>query len=171
MARQIQTDFLRANPGTSFTSSVVQSDRVCWSPPVSPTIKVNFDDVVFKDLREVGIGVVVRDSQGLVLASMLENILLSQSVTDVEALVAMRAVNFAQDLSLPLVIIEGDSEIIIKALCNEDESFSSYGHLIAEAKLSTISFYSFFVSHIHRQCNSIAHDLTRQAKNVSGLMM
>ena len=58
-------------------------------------VKVNFDGVVFKDLGEVGIRVVVRDSQGLVLASMSEKILLPQSVTDVEAMVAVRAVNFA----------------------------------------------------------------------------
>ena len=31
--------------------------------------------------------------------------------------------------------VEGDSEIIIKTLDSEDESLSSYGHLIAEAKL------------------------------------
>ena len=95
MARQIQTDFLRANPGTSLTSSIVQRDRVRWYPPISPMVKVNFDGVVFKDLGEVGIRVVVRDSQGLVLASMSEKILLPQSVTDVEAMVAVRAVNFA----------------------------------------------------------------------------
>ena len=58
-------------------------------------VKVNFDGVVFKDLGEVGIRVVVRDSQGLVLASISEKILLPQSVTDVEAMVAVRAVNFA----------------------------------------------------------------------------
>ena len=57
-------------------------------------VKVNFDGVVFKDLGEVGIRVVVRDSQGLVLASMSEEILLSQSVTDVEAMFALRVVNF-----------------------------------------------------------------------------
>ena len=94
MARHIQTDFLRANLGTSLTSSVVQRDRVCWSPPISPMVKVNFDGAVFKDLGEVGIGVVVHDSQGLVLASMSEEILLSQSVTDVEAMFALRVVNF-----------------------------------------------------------------------------
>ena len=33
-------------------------------------VKVNFVGVVFKDLGKVGIGVVARDSQGLVLALM-----------------------------------------------------------------------------------------------------
>ena len=113
-------------------------------------VKFNFDGATFKYLGEVGIGVVVRDSQGLVLASLSKKILLSPSITDVEAMVAVRAVNFVQDLSLPLVIIEADSKIIIKALCSKHESFSSYSHLIAEAKLSTVSFYSFCVSHTHR---------------------
>lgn len=77
MARQIQTDFMRANLGTSLASSVVQRDCVRWFPPVSLMVKVNFDGAVFKDLGEVGIGVVVLDSQGLVLVSMSEKILLS----------------------------------------------------------------------------------------------
>ena len=83
-------------------------------------------------------------------------------------MVAVRFVNFAQDLSLPLIIIEVDSKINIKTLCSKDESFSSNGHLIAEAKLSTVSFYSFCVSHIHRQSNSVARNL---ARHVSGLMV
>ena len=86
-------------------------------------------------------------------------------------MVAVRFVNFAQDLSLPLIIIEVDSEIIIKTLCSEDESFSSYGHLIAEAKLSTVSFYSFCVSHIHRKGNSVARNLARHTRHVNGLMV
>lgn len=85
-------------------------------------------------------------------------------------MVAVRAINFVQDLNFPLVIIEGDSKIIIKALCSEDKSFSSYGHLIAEAKLSTVSFYSFCVSHIHRQGNSVIYDLARYARHVNSLM-
>ena len=78
---------------------------------------------------------VTHDCQGLVLASMSEQILLSQSVVEVEAIATVKAIHFVQELSHPLVIFEGDFEIIIKALCSEDDSFSSHGHLIAEAKV------------------------------------
>ena len=55
----------------------------------------------------------VRDSQGKVLASMSEKILLTHSVADVEAMVVVRAINFALNLSLTSVIIEGGSKIIV----------------------------------------------------------
>lgn len=78
----------------------------------------------------------------------------------------VRAVNSALDLSLTSIMIEGDSKIIIKALCNEDESFSSYDRLIVKAKFYLASFFSFFFqfSHIRRHSNSIAYKL---AKHVS----
>ena len=93
---------------------------------------------------------VTHDSQGLVLASMSEQILLPQSVVEVEAIATVKAIHFVQKLSLPSVIFEGDFEIIIKALCSEDDSFSSYGHLIAEAKVCSDSFLSCCFSHFHK---------------------
>ena len=93
---------------------------------------------------------VTHDCQGLVLASMSEQILLSQSVVEVEAIATVKAIHFVQELSHPLVIFEGDFEIIIKALCSEDDSLSSYGHLIAEAKVCSDSFLSCCFSHIHK---------------------
>ena len=50
-------------------------------------------------------------------------------------------------------------------------SFSSYGHLIAEAKFLISSFLSCTFSHIHRHGNSIAHNLGKHTSHVSGLMV
>ena len=81
---------------------------------------------------------------------MPERILLPHSVVDVEVVTNVRDVSFAQELNLSSVILEGDSEIIIKALCSKDESFSSNDLLIVEDKLYTDTFYSLHFSHIHR---------------------
>ena len=56
-------------------------------------------------------------------------------MADVEASAARRAIIFAKDLDLKFIILEGDSEIIARALQNEDQSFASYGHLIEEARI------------------------------------
>ena len=53
---------------------------------------------------------VTHDSQGLVLASMSEQILLPQSVVEVEAIATVKAIHFVQKLSLPSVVFEGDFE-------------------------------------------------------------
>lgn len=70
----------------------------------------------------------------------MEKVPLPHSVAAVEALATVRALRFAHDLNLSSVILEDDSEMVIKALRSEDESFSSHGHLIAEAKLFIIHF-------------------------------
>ena len=61
---------------------------------------------------------------------MSEQIPLTNSVAEVEAIAAVKAVNFAQELCFSLVVFEGASKVVIRALCSEDESYSSYGHLI-----------------------------------------
>ena len=48
----------------------------------------------------------------------------------VEALAAVKAVTFAQDIGLSSVIVEGDLEIIINSLKSDHEFFVAYGHLI-----------------------------------------
>lgn len=97
-------------------------------------LKANFDGAVFRELGEASIGVVIRDYKGMVLASMSERIILPPSVANLEALAVVRALNFAHEIGFPKIVLEGDSEVVIKALRREEESFASSGHLIAEAK-------------------------------------
>jgi len=40
----------------------------------------------------------------------------------------------AVDLNLPSLIVKGDLEVVIFALRKEEESFSSFGHLISSIK-------------------------------------
>ena len=89
---------------------------------------------MFADTEEAGVGVIVRDSQGKVIASMAEKIKLPSSSDEVKAVAAVRAITLAMDLNLPSFIVEGDSEVVISALRKEEESFSSFGHLISSIK-------------------------------------
>ena len=66
MENQILTDFLSANPVNSGSTPTVQRSQVQFSKPIPPLVKVNFDGAVFQDLSKAGVGVVVRDSHGMV---------------------------------------------------------------------------------------------------------
>ena len=70
-------------------------------------------------LGAAGIGVVVRDSTGEVLAAMSEIIPLPSSVVVLETLAARRAVVFLKELDLHSSIFEGDSEKSISAIKNQ----------------------------------------------------
>ena len=102
------------------------------------------------------------------LASLAEKIPLPQTVADVEAIVARRAIMLARDLNLSLIILEGDSEIITRVVQAEEQSLAAYGYLIEEIRLRVDSFLGFRISHVKRKGNSIAH---RLARHVSGLVV
>lgn len=46
---------------------------------------------------------------------MAENILLPHTIIEVEALATVKALSFAQELGFLAIVLEGDSEVIIKA--------------------------------------------------------
>ena len=109
-------------------------------------------------------------NQREVLASLSKNTKLPSCTDDVEALVATKAILFAHDCGFSSIILKGDSEVVIKALqCNED-SFVSFGHLLSSLK-NTIDAFNFFFSHTHRTGNSIVHFLVKYARHVSDIFM
>lgn len=142
-----------------------------WSPPHAPTLQINYDGAIFRETNEVGLRVVVRDSEGRVIASLAERVPLPKTVADVEAAAAQRALLFAKELNLNSIIMEGDSEIITLALQAEEQSLASFGNIIEEVRSYAETFHSFKVSHINRRENSVVHNLIRHARHVSGLVV
>ena len=116
-----------------------------------------------------GMGVVVCDSQGQVLASLSENIRLHPSTDDVEALVVAKAILFAHDCGFSSIILKGDSEVVIKALQSNEDSFASFGHLLSSLKNTIDAFDFISFSHTRRAGNSIVYYLTKHARHVSGI--
>ena len=113
---------------------MVDRPRVKWKVPLTEFYKINFDGAMFKEEDRAGIGVIIRDSQGLVLASMSQVIPLSLTVMEFETLAAAKALEFASDLSLGKVILEGDFETVINSLNDNSPSLAPFGLLIQEVK-------------------------------------
>ena len=123
---------------------------------------------MFREDNRIGLGVVVGDHQGQVLASLSENVPLPPPSDDVEALSAAWAINFAAELGFSSVIIEGDSEAIIKALKSNEESLAIYGHMISAVRPAIDAFRNISFSHTRWQGNAIARNLVR---HVSGYLV
>lgn len=78
-----------------------------------------------------------------------------------EDLATRRVLEFALELGFDMVILEGDCEILIKALQSMKQSLAQVGHIAKDAQhLAPLFTTSNFV-HILRTCNSIAHSLAR----------
>ena len=59
--------------------------RARWSPPPLNWYKANIDAAIFQDDGRAGLGVIIRDSRGLVMVSLTQNVQLSSSVVEMEA--------------------------------------------------------------------------------------
>ena len=87
-----------------------------WQPPRYNLFKANYDGAVFKETNEAGIGVIIRDREGKVMASLVQKVQYPQSVESIEAWAAKRAVQFVTEVGIPEAEFEGDSATIVAAL-------------------------------------------------------
>ena len=107
----------------------------------------------------LGIGVVIRNHDGAVMASCAEKLNQTYKVEEIEALAALKALQLANDLGFQNVILEGDSLGLIQALKVEDHNLSPLGLLVEDVKLFANNFVRLSYSHIKRSGNSVAHNL------------
>ena len=109
----------------------------------------------------------IRDCNGRVVATLSEQAPLPFASEIVEAMAAARAIGFAQEIGIRPYILEGDAEVVIYTLRSDEESLSSFGHIISLAKstLNTNSCISF--SHVCRVGNKAAHNLARYVRGLS----
>ena len=170
-ARQRLSNFHHANPIIYSQVLAPNPSRVSWIPPPDNSLKINFDGVTFKDIGKASLGVVIRNDQGQEIASHSEQISLPHFLVMVEALAAARAISFAQDLGFSSFVLEGDSELVIKALKSDEDSLSPSGHIIASAKATTEANSCISFSHTCRLGNFVAHNLVKRVRHVRGFLV
>ncbi|XP_030936139.1 uncharacterized protein LOC115961274 [Quercus lobata] len=126
-------------------------------------VKVNFNGAIFSTHSSAGLGVIIRDQAGLVLAALSQNIPLPTSVEAVEVMAARRALLFAKELGFERVVVEGDSEVVIKAIKEKSLLSSGWGHLLKDIHALSHSFSCIYFLHVKRLGNRVAHSLARRS--------
>ena len=69
-----------------------------WLPPTAGSVKMNYDGAMFRESDNAGIGVVIRDSEGQVLATLSKQLVKPPSMEILELLAARQAVKFTAEL-------------------------------------------------------------------------
>ena len=141
---------------------VVRSSDSQWKPPASSMYKINFDGTLFEEQASASLGVIIRDSTGLVIGALSQKIRLPGSVDMVEALATSRAIVFAKELCLQSMVVEGDSLQVIQAIVAARPSKTMFGHVIAEIH-SLVSNVNCSFCHFKREGNKLAHTLACRA--------
>jgi ribonuclease HI len=92
--------------------------------------KVNWDATVDKKNGRIGLGIVVRDYEGVVLAerSTTNNFLVEPVMA--EALAAFHAIELCQEMDFSDIILEGDALQIVNTMKTTGTNWSNFGHIV-----------------------------------------
>lgn len=115
ISQQALVDFHHANSVQRSQTMASSSKRVAWIPPPDGCLKINLDGATFKEIEKVGLGVIIWNDRGQVLASLSKKIQLPFSFALVKAMAVARALSFATELGFSRFNLEGNSELVIKA--------------------------------------------------------
>ncbi|KAF5468669.1 hypothetical protein F2P56_012808 [Juglans regia] len=154
---QLQTNQVRSNADRSVTK---------WEKPGGSVIKANWDAAVDAKNKCVGIGVVVRDSNGEILACLCSRFAHNSNPYVAEALSLRKAVTFCSEMGFSDVVLGGDSLIIVNATKSGEEIGAEYGCIIDDVRRIMNGRLSWDVRFVYREANNTAHKLARLALTV-----
>ncbi|KAL0012929.1 hypothetical protein SO802_008037 [Lithocarpus litseifolius] len=118
---------------------------------------------MFSKVNKSGIGMVVRDDNGSVLASCIKSLSQAYSAVEIESMATAKALSFAHDIGIMRAILEGDSLIVIKVLKEDVHFLAPTDLLIEDLRMLSQNFDQFPYSHTKGEGNFVAYSLTRYA--------
>jgi hypothetical protein len=161
-ASRYALEFLEA---VSDPTPTVEVPSSFWTPPSSLLLnKVNVASVIFKERREVGIGVVVRNSQGVVLTASSEKVRSEGDLLWVSAVSLLKTLKFMLSIGFFDVEIECNSPHLVSILSLGKDFFTETGWIIEDIRELLPSFNSVSFKSIHKSCNRVALALANFSK-------
>ncbi|XVF06903.1 hypothetical protein REPUB_Repub06bG0091300 [Reevesia pubescens] len=103
-----------------------------WVPPSMNYVKVNFDASMQEQQGRCGIGVVIQNHTGQIMAVGAFKMEHVTTIFLADAIAARKALEFASDLGFSFIILEGDSMCIVKSLQANEQNLSPIGPVIKE---------------------------------------
>ncbi|KAK9990582.1 hypothetical protein SO802_025567 [Lithocarpus litseifolius] len=140
-----------------------------WVPPLHPWYKVNSNAVVFSNLKNVRIGVIIHDHEGSVIAALSKHLPLPLGPLEVEAKAMDEAVLFAWHVGIREAVFETDLSVVSDALASSTTPLPlvSMVDIIAGTLYRLQDFKHTQLQHVRRQANKPAHALAQHAKGIT----
>ena len=107
-------------------------DNEKWSSPPIGMYKVNWDIVIEANMKCVGLGVIIRDEKGRVVAVLSKTLDSLQDPTFGEAIGERGAMEFAKELGFHEIFLEGDSKQVVMAISSKERNWCEYGHIMCD---------------------------------------
>ncbi|KAL5541281.1 hypothetical protein UlMin_042503 [Ulmus minor] len=134
-----------------------------WEAPVMGTVKVNTDAAWCSQKKKFGLGAVIRDSAGSVLASVATPVYAPVTVAVAEGWALERGATLARQMGFSVVSLESDCLEVIKALVQQTKFKSELGHVLDNISDVCNSFDKHIFLYTPRSGNQVAHNLAKIA--------
>ena len=99
---------------------------------IGPYFQVKFYAAIFSDLNMSGVGVIIRNCKGEVMAAMIAKGPPVEGSEEADFLACRRALEFAIDTGFTDLVIEGDNAVVMSSLSSSGVDQSWLGHIIQD---------------------------------------
>ncbi|KAK0600445.1 hypothetical protein LWI29_015099 [Acer saccharum] len=134
-----------------------------WIPPEKDDYKANCDAVLDQGKGTVGIGMVIRNCEGLVLAAGSMCLEGTFNIKTAKLLAILRCIQFSFDCGLRLKKIESDEATVVKWIKEGLNLDSDYGTLLSEINCLIDKEKEAKVCAISKDANKVAKGLAEKA--------
>jgi hypothetical protein len=127
-----------------------------WKPPEGDVLKINFDGAFDPVSHSGGWGFVVRNSLGEVVGAAAGRLDHVNEALQAEAEACSRALSIVQKWGISHIVLESDSQILVRAINMDEDDRGPNGVLFKEIKESLfLNFICFSFTFCLRACNKV----------------
>ena len=132
-----------------------------WLPPPTGHFKLHFDAAVFSNPPSTGYGAVIHNENAEVMASFSARGLMAVDSSEAELLACLGAIQFAIEVGITDVVIEGDNAMIMGAIAKKEICGARLVNIFNDIQALLVELTWFSISSVKREANFVANLLAR----------
>ncbi|XP_060962447.1 uncharacterized protein LOC133032499 [Cannabis sativa] len=130
--------------------------------------KLNVDASIDKHTNSIGIGAIIRNTTGGVVACLLKSLFGTFAAMEAEAVALMVALDWTLTIGLPISSFETDCLALISAFSRRASFCNEFGSILDDIASLLSNFPEASLIHVRRSANMAAHELAVRALRVDG---
>ncbi|KAK2647634.1 hypothetical protein Ddye_015123 [Dipteronia dyeriana] len=160
-SKNFSTDYQVPKKVRKLCSNKGNKGNLRWERPTAGVYKINCSALVDLGKNKVGIGIVIRDDSGFVMASCYQ-ILVDTFDDNVVGIMAIhRGIIFRKDCGLTPCILESDKEVAVSRVVNDNFLNASYSFILVEINSLRSLANDLNIRAIPKQANYIAQNIVK----------
>ncbi|XP_060969794.1 uncharacterized protein LOC115713245 [Cannabis sativa] len=134
-----------------------------WLCPPLDKLKMNVDAACDVSRNKIGVGIIIQNSSGQVVAANSKLLTGRYKPQEMEAKALILGIDCAALCNLSVNLLESDSLILVNSINSNSNAISSFGDLVLDIKNRLSYLSSVCVSHVKQDANQAAHGLAKDA--------